>query len=70
MTVLVGQKNCKKLLDENQCQKLTSQTIKDDKKLVTNGISKEFVTLSEKCKSLTKYGNNWYYNKCDELNSK
>ena len=26
--------------------------------------------LSEKCKSLTKYGNNWYYNKCDELNSK
>ena len=47
------------------------------------GNSKEFVTLSEnsnpkeisaklieKCKSLTKYGNNWYYNKCDELNSK
>jgi hypothetical protein len=63
-------KNCKKLLDENQCQKLTSQTIKEDKKLVTNGNSKEFVTLSEKCKSLTKYGNNWYYNKCDELNSK
>ena len=64
------QSNCKKLLDENQCQKLTSQTIKEDKKLVTNGNSKEFVTLSEKCKSLTKYGNNWYYNKCDELNSK
>jgi len=34
------------------------------------GNSKEFVTLSEKCKSLTKYGNNWYYNKCDELKSK
>ncbi len=24
---------------------------------------------SEKCKSLTKYSNHWYYNKCDELNS-
>ena len=24
---------------------------------------------SEKCKSLTKYSNLWYYNKCDELNS-
>ena len=34
------------------------------------GNSKEFVTLNEKCKSLTKYGNNWYHNKCDELNSK
>jgi len=90
------QSNCKKLLDENQCQKLTSQTVdeyelfehrKEDKKLVTKRISKispnSFKSfelssstkeisakLIEKCKSLTKYGNNWYYNKCDELNSK
>ena len=73
------QSNCKKLLDENQCQKLTSQTIKEDKKLVTNDNPKEIFPklikeispkLSEKCESLTKYGNNWYYNKCDELNSK
>jgi len=73
------QSNCKKLLDENQCQKLTSQTIKEDKKLVTNDNPKEISPklikeispkLIEKCKSLTKYGNNWYYNKCDELNSK
>ena len=94
---------------ENQCQKLTSQTVdeyelfehrKEDKKLVTKRISKispnsfksfelssstkeVSVTLSEngnpkeisaklieKCKSLTKYSNTWYYNKCDELNSK
>jgi len=91
-----AEKNCKKLLDENQCQKLTSQTVdeyelfehrKEDKKLVTKRISKispnSFKSfelssstkeisakLIEKCKSLTKYGNNWYYNKCDELNSK
>ena len=91
-----AEKNCKKLLDENQCQKLTSQTVdeyelfehrKEDKKLVTKRISKispnSFKSfelssstkeisakLIENCKSLTKYGNNWYYNKCDELNSK
>ena len=88
-----AEKNCKKLLDENQCQKLTSQTVdeyelfehrKEDKKLVTKRISKISpnsskvispsslisAKLIEKCKSLTKYGNNWYYNKCDELNSK
>ena len=88
-----AEKNCKKLLDKNQCQKLTSQTVdeyelfehrKEDKKLVTKRISKISpnsskvispsslisAKLIEKCKSLTKYGNNWYYNKCDELNSK
>ena len=34
------------------------------------GNSNEFVTLNEKCKSLAKYSNTWYLNKCDELNSK
>ena len=32
-------------------------------------LSSNAFSESEKCKSLTKYSNNWYYNKCNELNS-
>ena len=37
--------------------------------LITSAIfSYGFNKLSEKCKSLEKYSNNWFYNKCDEIN--
>jgi len=39
--------------------------------LSENGNPKEIsAKLIEKCKSLTKYSNTWYLNKCDEINPK
>ena len=41
-----------------------------DKWLIKNKFSEfvdiEFAQIKEKCKSITKYSNHWYYNKCDK----
>ena len=37
--------------------------------LITSAIfSYGFNKFAEKCKSLAKYSNHWYYNKCNEIN--
>ena len=63
--VVDREKNFNCINDQYDNSKEVSVTLSE------NGNPKEIsAKLIEKCKSLTKYSNTWYLNKCDELNSK